>query len=258
MRIACLFFISSLSKETPVMHFSHQLSEKLAPLNLLKHPFYLAWNAGTLSRETLAYYAQQYAHHVEAFPRYLSAIHTQCDDLKKRQILLGNLVDEEQGPENHPQLWLQFAAALGMDEAAVRNASHYPQTSQLVDSFFKLTRSDYATGLGALYAYEHQTPAVAETKLDGLKKHYDITDKAGVQFFEVHANADVWHTQEVAGLLDTLSTEEQMRAEAGALTAAKALWNFLDGIVAHAPGAKEAVAAAGCLNEMPTLNETVH
>lgn len=239
------------------MHFSDQLSEKLAPLNLLKHPFYQAWNAGTLSRETLAYYAQQYAPHVEAFPRYLSAIHSQCPDLEKRQILLGNLVDEEQGPENHPQLWLQFAQAVGMDEAAIRAATHYPETTHLVDSFFKLTRSDYATGLGALYAYEHQTPAVAETKLDGLKKHYDIQDKAGVQFFEVHAKADIWHTQEVANLLNALSTEEQARAETGALIAAEALWGFLNGIVAHAPGAKEALAAAACTG-MAELNETVH
>jgi pyrroloquinoline-quinone synthase len=239
------------------MHFSDQLSKTLAPLNLLKHSFYQAWNAGTLSQETLAYYAQQYAHHVEAFPRYLSAIHTQCADLKKRQILLGNLVDEEQGPENHPQLWLQFAQAVGMDEASVRNATHYPETTHLVDSFFKLTRSDYATGLGALYAYEHQTPAVAETKLYGLKKHYGILEKADLQFFEVHANADVWHTQEVAGLLNALSVEEQQRAEAGALVAAKALWGFLDGIVAHVPGAKEAVAAAGCANMAP-ISATVH
>lgn len=233
------------------MLFSEQLSQKLAPLNLLKHLFYQAWNAGTLSRQTLGYYAQQYAHHVEAFPRYLSAIHTLCGDIKQRQVLLGNLIDEEQGPENHPQLWLQFAAAVGMDEAAVRSAKHYPETRHLVDTFFDLTRSDYATGLGALFAYEHQTPAVAETKLGGLKKHYGVEDKAGLQFFEVHANADVWHTAEVSGLLNALSPEEQQRAEIGALTAAKALWGFLDGIVAHAPGAKAALVAAGC-TEIPS------
>ncbi|MEY3182189.1 MAG: hypothetical protein RLZ35_174 [Pseudomonadota bacterium] len=238
------------------MHFSDSLSKKLSPLNLLKHPFYLAWNAGTLSRETLGYYAQQYAHHVEAFPRYLSAIHTQCPDIKKRQILLENLIDEEQGSENHPQLWLQFAKAVGMDETAVKNAQHYPQTKHLVESFFTLTRADYATGLGALYAYEHQTPAIAKTKHDGLTQYYGVEEKAGLQFFEVHAHADVWHTEEVAGLLNTLSTEEQERAEAGALTAAKALWGFLDGIVEHAPGAKEALKKAGCAES--TIAETCH
>jgi len=228
------------------MLFSDVLTQKLAPYHLLKHPFYQAWNAGTLKRESLAYYAQQYAGHVQAFPRYLSAIHTQCEDLASRQVLLGNLVDEEQGSENHPTLWAQFADSLGMPAERLKptNMIRYPQTQALIDTFFDLTQNGYASGLGALYAYEHQTPAVAETKLKGLKQHYGVQDKAGLQFFEVHAKADVWHTAEVAGLLNALTTAEQARAEKGAVTAAKALWGFLDGIVELAPGAKEAVAAA--------------
>lgn len=237
------------------MRFSDTLNLTLAPYNLLNHPFYLGWNAGTLTRETLAYYAQQYAGHVQAFPRYLSALHTQCEDLASRQVLLDNLVDEEQGPENHPQLWAQFAEAVGMNADRLKPAhtARYPQTQVLIDTFFSLTRSDYAAGLGALYAYEHQTPAVAETKLKGLKAHYGVQDKAGLQFFDVHAKADVWHTEEVAGLLNALTPAEQAKAAQGALTAAKALWGFLDGIVEHAPGAKEAVAAAKAL-----CTEAVH
>ena len=36
--------------------------------HLLKHPFYRAWTEGTLSKESLQLYAEQYYQHVRAFP----------------------------------------------------------------------------------------------------------------------------------------------------------------------------------------------
>src|SRR6266852_9764817 len=79
-----------------------------AEMSLLKHPFYQQWTAGTLSAQRLGNYAIQYYRHVEAFPRYLSALHSRCEDLETRQVLLENLIDEERGAENHPELWLRL------------------------------------------------------------------------------------------------------------------------------------------------------
>ena len=45
-----------------------QIDNDIAAKHLLKHPFYLAWTRGELSREALADYAQQYYQHVAAFP----------------------------------------------------------------------------------------------------------------------------------------------------------------------------------------------
>ena len=89
--------------------FINQLDARIEKGHLLNHSFYQAWNAGELSHETIQEYAAQYFKHVSSFPRYLSAIHSNCDDIKTRQILLENLVDEEKGPENHPELWMRFA-----------------------------------------------------------------------------------------------------------------------------------------------------
>ena len=55
---------------------------------------------------------QQYFQHVSLFPRYLSSIHSNCDQIKTRQILLENLNEEEKGPENHPELWMRFAEGM--------------------------------------------------------------------------------------------------------------------------------------------------
>ena len=88
--------------------FINEVEKRITKNHLLNHSFYKAWNAGELEVSTIQEYAAQYFKHVSAFPRYLSAIHTNCEEISIRQELLENLVDEEQGDENHPELWLRF------------------------------------------------------------------------------------------------------------------------------------------------------
>lgn len=212
--------------------FSKVLTEQLLEFHLLKHCFYKHWNEGKLSISSLKHYATQYYQHVDAFPRYISAIHTQCSDIKARQVLLDNLTDEEKGEENHPELWLRFAESLGAERSEIVYASSLNQeTKALVDGFFALSKASYAKGLGALFAYEHQVPAVATSKIDGLKKFYGYSDEdSGLKFFKVHIGADEWHSQECADLLDKLSLAEKEEAREGAITAARLLNGFLDGV----------------------------
>ena len=75
--------------------FSKALNEKLDEYHLLKHPFYQAWNEGKLTREVIKDYAEQYYQHVKAFPRYISATHSLCEDIEQRKVLLENLNEEE-------------------------------------------------------------------------------------------------------------------------------------------------------------------
>lgn len=210
--------------------FLEKLNNELDKFHLLKHPYYQDWSEGKLTIADLQTYAGQYFHHVDAFPRYLSAIHTQCKDLPSRQVLLDNLVDEEKGDENHPELWMQFAEELGCDRNQVRNAKLLAKTEALVDGFFALCNKSYATGLGALYTYERQVPDVAKSKIDGLKKFYDMGSPKALKFFEVHIGADEWHSQEVADLMLKLDAKGKEEAAAGSIAAAKLLWDFLNGI----------------------------
>ena len=216
------------------MQFIETLHAELGDWNLLNHPFYQSWNGGMLSNETLKTYAKEYYHHVAAFPRYLSGIHFQCDDIKTRQVLLGNLIEEEQGEENHPELWKRFAQGLGVERSELDAPAKFASTHTLVDGYYDLVKSDFATGLGALYAYERQTPEVAKSKIDGLKAHYGITEAQSLQFFTVHMEADQWHSAECATLIENLDADSRQKAADGAVAGAKLLWGFLDGIVAHA------------------------
>src|ERR1700686_586550 len=118
--------------------FQQHIDEAIGEYAMLSHPFYQLWAEGKLSRETLAEYAKQYYAHVAAFPTYVSAVHSRCDDLEVRQLLLENLIEEERGEDNHPELWLRFAEGLGASRESVLAAAPSPSTRKLVETFARL------------------------------------------------------------------------------------------------------------------------
>jgi len=212
---------------------SSRIDSKVAERAMLSHPFYQAWTEGRLPLDTLRDYARQYFHHVDAFPRAVSAVHSACPDREGRRMLAENLAEEEgldPGKQDHATLWLMFACGLGENEAAVRAQQLNPETIELIDTFRRLSRRSYASGLGALYAYESQFPGVASAKIDGLVERYGIADEATLRFFRVHESADVEHSRVCRELLDHLPAEQREEAVAAGEELAGALWNFLSGV----------------------------
>ena len=210
--------------------FAKKLNKKLDKYHLLNHPFYKSWNEGKLTREIIKDYAEQYYQHVKAFPRYISATHSICEDIEKRKILLENLQDEENPNADHPKLWKNFALAMGADSDKIENVKREWFTNDMIENFFYQARKSYAEGLASLYTYERQIPEIAETKIRGLKNFYGVTSKEGLEFFEAHKAADVIHRKECEKLLDALTEEEKDKAEKASVLTARYLWNFLSGM----------------------------
>ena len=208
------------------------LDKQIAARHLLTHPFYLAWTRGELRKETLADYACQYYQHVAAFPTYLSALHARCDEQPTRRQLLANLIDEEAGEPNHPQLWREFAAALGVSPNDLENAGKWPETARLIATFRSICgRGDLAAGLAALYAYESQIPAVSESKIDGLVRHYHFTEPDSYRYFTVHVQADREHAAAERALLETRIGSKNSGAVTEAVDQAlSALWELLSAV----------------------------
>jgi pyrroloquinoline-quinone synthase len=201
--------------------------------SLLKHAFYQAWQRGELTQEHLRGYAAQYYPHVLSFPQYVSAAHAICPDQRDRQELLENLIEEERGDENHPELWLRFAEGVGASRDDLDGADPLPETDRLVAMFRDATsRRSFAEACAALYVYESQVPEIAKTKIAGLKRFYGIDDERSLQFFEVHIGADEVHS-EVGAAMVRRHTKDDATREAVLATGrqcAEALWGFLDGV----------------------------
>jgi pyrroloquinoline-quinone synthase len=209
-----------------------QIDNAIAAKHLLTHPFYLAWTRGELSRKALTDYARQYYHHVAAFPTYLSALHSKCDDQAVRKQILSNLIDEEAGAPNHPELWLQFANALGLSDVDVCNTTKQPETQSLIDTFRAVCGGEtMVNGLAALYAYESQIPLICEAKIDGLNKHYGFTDRRGYEYFSVHIEADREHSAAERAMLSAKIDNGNFEAvKASVSRVLDALWEMLSGV----------------------------
>ncbi len=221
--------------------FFRQLDARIAPFDLLCHPFYKAWSAGELSRDDLREYARDYYHHVNAFPTYLAELSMRLEESELRRAVLANLADEKGGDDatgnnpEHAELWLDFAEDMG----STRNLrGHHPvaEISSLM-AFFHDVASEGTPeeALAAFYAYESQVPRVAAEKARGLREMYGADEKT-CGYFDLHSTADVYHShiwrQQLARRLEQ-NPETAEPALAAAENAAKALWSALDGIEAR-------------------------
>jgi len=212
--------------------FVDSLDAIIAERSLLKHPFYQAWTAGTLPLDALREYARQYYHFEAAFPTFLSAVHSRMQPGPARQAVLENLWDEEHGLDNHLALWLRFCRSLGLSDGEVLAGEPNAETRALVEGFrAACTEGSVPEGLAALYAYESQAPGVARQKIAGLRRFYGFEDPRGYEFFSVHAEIDVHHSQAEREVIAAAAADASARAglEEAARTAAGRLWRFLDG-----------------------------
>jgi pyrroloquinoline-quinone synthase len=206
-----------------------RIHDQIATRRLLDHPFYTAWSKGELTREALQKYAEQYYHWVLAFPTWLSAVHSNTTDIEARQEILANLVDEEQGADNHPELWLRFCDALGLDRSAVKSAELLAETREAIAAMRRVCRDEPAVaGLSALYAYESQQPEVMKTKREGLRDLYGVS--AGHEYFEVHEVLDVEHSAGERAVIERAAEGHDDAVQAAAGEALGATYTILDGI----------------------------
>ena len=218
--------------------FFQQLEARIAKYDLLCHPFYKAWSAGELTRDDLREYAQDYYHHVEAFPSYLAAFALRQEEGDLRRAVLANMLDEK--GEGHPgkdsishdELWLDFAEGMG----SARNLDGHkplPEVQQLMQHFQRAaSEGTPEEALAAFYAYESQVPRVAQEKERGLRKMYNADDKTR-GYFTLHATADVYHSRVWRNQLEKRILANPETAEAAlnaAENAARTLWQALDGI----------------------------
>jgi len=190
------------------MNLEQQLNQSLSRWNLLESEFYQAWSAGTLPVEALSTYAREYGAFISKIADGWSAHGDKVIAAEERE---------------HVELWRRFARALGTDIGSAKTPA-VAELVQVVEDRF----SDSVESLGALYAFEAQQPATSKSKLEGLRRHYDV-DASAERYFEVHAEDEA----EPALLLNrmkALPEADQARATAACEQTAQALRGALDGL----------------------------
>jgi pyrroloquinoline-quinone synthase len=202
--------------------------------HLLKHPFYQAWTEGTLSRESLQLYAEQYYQHVRAFPENLRQLAARTDG-NLAKLVNENLAEELDPSGPHPQLWRQFAESLGVNDADLDRARPLPGIAALLDAFDEVaSEGTLAQAVAAFYVYEAQVPEIAAQKISGLRRFYDINDPRALAYFGVHEEADVRHRAAWRGWLANRKDADTFGVLCAAENILKALWGALDAVYPQA------------------------
>src|SRR5712691_2856671 len=110
-----------------------ELNEIVEKWNLLQHPFYRAWSAGTLPVQALQVYAREYGAFIGALPQ--------------GWLTLNDAVTAREEKE-HAELWRDFSK--GLD--AQPGLPAIEQTASLAQTARKLFAAP-TTALGALYSF---------------------------------------------------------------------------------------------------------
>jgi pyrroloquinoline-quinone synthase len=206
-----------------------RLWNAVKPHDLLCHPFYRAWSAGSLTVEDLRCYAAQYQHQVAALPALLNRAVEWASDAPTRQALQRNLAEETGATGTaHAKLWRDFASELGVHSPADADLETKESAARLSAA---VGRSELEA-LAVLWAYEFQTARVARTKREGLTAHYAVSSKRALAFFELHESLDIDHAADLLSALARLCGDDADRlalACEAASDSARAQWRFLDG-----------------------------
>lgn len=186
-----------------------ELDQIVRAFDLNQHPFYQAWRAGTLPIERLADYAAEWAPFIAVLDQGWERIGEPAYAAEERE---------------HDELWARFRAALGAGRQA-----HRPQSQTLI-AVGQHAFASVPEALGALYSFEVQQPATAESKLAGLREHYaGAVDAAGQEYFRVHA-IETDEPAMLAGKIEALSDDEFARVRTGCAVFSAAAWGALDGV----------------------------
>lgn len=206
--------------------FKDRLTEICRRWDLLRHPFYQAWIAGTLSLAELRDYTAQYAHIVKAIPAWLN------ETARYHPSHASNIQKHSAEESDHVALWNSFASALDLDPGTIELQKPNAATAKLLSIGEQSARQGY--GAAAVWALEAQAPAVSAEKLSGLEAHYGIDRHSGAEYFALHADLDKEHEQQLRTIM--IEGEEPARRQAieVASQTSAALWDLLTSV--HHPG----------------------
>jgi len=206
--------------------------------HLLKHPFYRAWTEGSLPKESLQVYAEQYYQHVRAFPENLKQLSARSTG-KLTQLIDENVAEELNPAAPHPALWRQFAESLEVSEDSLDNARPFPGIAALLDTYEEVvSQGSMAQAVACFYAYEAQVPEIATQKINGLRRFYGITEPRALEYFAVHEEADVRHRAAWRNWLASEKDADSFGVLCAAERGLKALWGALDAVSPHACAAR--------------------
>lgn len=211
-------------------------------------PVYTPMLEGSLSRPAVAHWAGQVYLYVRPFKRFLSAIHSNCDDPDAEAFLIENLweeVGEGRPGRDHPSIMRRLVLACGVAPEEVDRLEPDPDTAAVVERFHRLCREAWwvealaAVGIGVEGSFlarpGRDIPPAALGLAPVLRERYGLSEEE-VEFFSLHSVDDVEHSQRAMEIIrrHTSTPESRRRVIERVREAAGALTGWMEAVMAAA------------------------
>jgi len=184
------------------MNLIKQIDKIIEERSLLKHPFYQMWSDGKLTLDSLAGYSKEYFQLVKVVPSLMTPIIE-----KAPNSVVGELIENQQEEFTHINSWIKFAKELGVSEEKLIQYNGLEKTRKAISELSELMNS-FEGGACAMYAFEKEIPKISQTKLDGLKEYYGMSNADSTEYFKLHTEADIRHAASWRNILEKTSTNQ--------------------------------------------------
>ncbi|HUR82225.1 MAG TPA: iron-containing redox enzyme family protein [Thermoanaerobaculia bacterium] len=214
--------------------FADLLLGAARPHAIAANPFVDALRRGACSIEQIRAYAEMIAVAAIGFPHVIANVLAFCDRPRIRELLLGNLLEEEgvigyrpghgvvmDPARSHAAMARRFAAAAGVDAERLARADRHQGRW-----YRQAAESGDWIGAFAYFAigYEANVPESFRLIHPALIEHYGFAEDDLI-FFTEHMTADERHGRESAEILaEETSEAERRRALEGARRGGMAWW----------------------------------
>jgi pyrroloquinoline-quinone synthase len=184
------------------------------------HPIRQLLLGGQLSREQLCWWAKNQFHEFRNIHRFFGVRYQKCPIPELRRMLLENMVEEE-GEDlfggkygSHRDLWVQFAAGLGIARDEILNYEPLPGIRAALEAYVSLVeQSHWAVAIGTGLVFEGGGPKRMKEEREALEKYYSWIPSSSLDFFRAHEYHDEGHGNMVVDVIKKHCMDEKLQDE---------------------------------------------
>src|ERR671925_506212 len=200
-----------------------------------QHPFHRRMDAGELTREELQRWVTNRFYYQKCIPLKDAAILSNCPEIEVRREWIGRILDHDgtSAGTGGIESWLRLGEALGVPRGELPSGQQVlPGVRDAVDAYVNFARQRPWIEAVASSLTELFGPAAIRVRTEGLERHYEWIDPAGLDYFRarlVQAPRDVQYALDLT--VERCRTREQQDAAVAALRfKTEMLWAQLEAI----------------------------
>lgn len=171
------------------------MDDQISKRSLLNHRFYILWREGKLTINHLRSYSKEYFQLVKAVPELVDNIHENLENYDPRNQYVKAVKNTQYEEYQHIEPWIKFAQSLGIEKQELLKYEGNNEVNLAIENLKESCLSSIVEGASTMYSFEKELPQISKTKIEGLKKFYNIFSDEDITYFKIHQTADIEHAR---------------------------------------------------------------